>query len=198
MSNGMGGYAIPADLTKEAANLTASRYHLTVPETAVRKNGVARWNESVQIKSASRDVVTSRAKDTHTVFTVNTTVLAGSGSPNEGRAYVFSLRINYDSLTRDADDGQRKMSMGAISRLIQIAEAGMPDSFESGVGLTEEIIDAMFPVIGGSGDDTYDAEHSVLEGRMLVLTVKDDDNPKRRFADRNAQDIVAILPYTEE
>lgn len=191
MSNGLGSYAIPADLAKEASNLSASRFHLQVPETVARKKGVARWNESVQVKSASRESRDTQGGDTHTVFTVVTSVLAGSGTPNEGRTYQFSLRVNYDSFARPVDDGQRMMSIGAISRLIDIAKSANILDFDENVGLTDDIITAMFPKKDGD-------ESSVLEGMRFVLVMRDDDNPKKQFNNRNAQDVAAVLPYVEE
>ena len=189
--SGLGNYGIPADLAKEASKLTASRFQLLVPEDVTRKRGIARWNEAVQVKGAFRETVTSNAGDEHVVFTVNTVVLAGTGTPNEGRNYTFSTRINYESLGRDVEDGQRKMSMGSVSKLIQLASAAAPDLFDDEVGLTEQVVDTLFPL--KEGEDT-----SMLEGAKLVLVMTDNEDPKKQFNDRNAQEVRSILPYTEE
>jgi len=189
--SGLGNYGIPADLAKEAAKLSASRFQLLVPETVTRKKGIARWNEAVQVKGAFRETVTSGAGDEHVVFTINTVVLAGTDTPNEGRNYTFSARINYDSLGRSADDGQRMMSMGTVNKLIQVAQAAASDLFDEEVGLTEQVVDTLFPL--KESDDT-----SMLEGAKLVLVMTDNEDPKKQFNDRNAQEVRSILPYTEE
>lgn len=189
----IGNYAIPADVAKEASRLAASKFHLTPPPGAARKKGVTRWNEAIEIESASKEEAETKAGDTHIVFTVNGRVLAGTGTPNESRKYTFSMRINYESLPRDAEDGQRKMSMGTINKLIQLAGAALPNLFDDAIGLTEELIGETFPTAGSATDMSGG---SLLKGTKVVLVLK--DNETEQFNGRNQQEVVAILPLTEE
>ncbi len=184
--------SIPIELMKEAEDMLSTKYNLKVPPgaEAARKNGYAQWPEVVQIDSAYREEVEKNG-NTHMVFAIKSSVLPSEGTVNAGRNHPMFNRINYAALSSGGDDGQRKMSLGSVHRLKQIAVAAGIDI--EATGLTGDILSTLFPVQGTAEDMS---EASPLVGKRFVISMR--DNAGRKWKDENQQDTVAFAPGGED
>jgi len=177
---------IPKELMAEAEDMLNQSFNLKVPPgaEAQRKNGYAQWSEVIVIEDAHHEVVEKNG-NVHTVFSLKSKVLPAGDTVNGGRSHTVFNRINYPALAAGGDDGQRKMSLGSVHRLKQIAVAAGLDIEET--GLTGDILSTLFPLQGTATDMSGG---SPIIAKRFVISVR--DNANRKYNNENQQDTVAF------
>ncbi len=182
----IGDLGIPEELLAEAADMftPTEGFQLTVPEASLarRNSGYARWPEVVTIQGATREVKVSQAGDTHMIYVIKVQVMPAGATKNGGRMFWSRLRVNYAAIAAgDKDNGQYKMSKGAVSKLRMLAMVAGIDM--SKTNLTGEILTALFPL--------KDVEEHPSALVTRVAKVSFSDNEGNQFAGNNQQEIDA-------
>jgi hypothetical protein len=167
-------------------------FNLIVPKTAVVKGSRSSWMEYVVVEEASREEKISSKGSQHTVFTLKAKVIPGPGveSGNIGRYKTEWFRVNpgamkgrTDTLGSASMAGQITMSALSLKKLRQIAAAA---GLDLSVGLTNEVLNALFPEDG----------QSVLLGQKLAVTITEDSS-KKDDKGESQQEFSAILKAPE-
>lgn len=187
---------IPADAIADAEKAVKGGFNLDVPPNAAdqRKNGWARWDEYATIEGASRESKTNKDGEDVVSFNLKFKILPFNDSINGGRTYTDFNALNYSALKKDGKvteqriDGQLKMNARTIIKLKQLAAiAGL--SLDSGV--TQEMLDILFPVPGSAEDMTGSA---VLVGQNITVHVNDSPDKQTPGAYRTGIDGYAPAP----
>ncbi len=178
---------IPKELLDEAAEMFGGGFQLTVPPDAEkrRKKGYARWTEIVTVQKAYREAKLTEAGDTHMIYAVQCQIMPAGETKNGGRSHTAFNRVNYDAIEAgDKENGQYKMSRGAVGKLRGVALAAGIDI--STTGLTGEILTALFPL-----KDVEDHTSPLAE---KVFKVSFTDNENKKWQGNNKQTIDAWAP----
>lgn len=183
---------IPKELMTEAEDMLNSSYNLRVPPAAeaARKNGYAQWSEVIVIEDAYHEVAEKNG-NVHTIFALKSRVLPAGNTVNGGRSHTVFNRINYAALAAGSEEGQRKMSLGSVHRLKQIAVAAGLDIETT--GLTGDILSTLFP-LQGTADDM--GGNKPLVSRRFVVSIR--DNANKKYNNENQQDTVAFAAGADD
>lgn len=192
---------IPKSLMDDAESMFQTGFQLTVPPDAEakRNKGYARWPELFTVEKAYREVKETEGGATHVVFAVKGQIMPVGDTKNGGRSFTAWNRCNYaamaavenalksgnqEAIDAAKDDGQYKMSRGAVKKLKQIAVVAGVDLTQT--DLTGPLLQALFPL--------KDVEENVssLDGQTFKVSML--DNANRQWQEKNQQEIDAWAP----
>lgn len=175
----MENLSIPKELLDEAGEALTQGFNLKVPPASeeARKNGYARFSETVVVEDAYRETVEKNG-NTQTVFALKTRVLPSDGTINAGRMFNVWNRINYkEAADPDPDNknGQKKMSMKAIRVLKSLIIASGVDLAETG-GMSGDLLAAYFPVKDSFDVDGGEVQRSPFIEKKYLISISDNAN----------------------